>query len=142
MEGTTNYVKRSQRDYSMSLKLQIVRAIEQGELTTTGAQRKYGIQARSTLVSWLRKFGNFDWENKTPSHMPKTPEQQIMELEAKIKLLEKQKSFLEQQAHVADKKAIIFDMMIDLAEKEYRIDIRKNSCPEQSTYFENEKKRP
>ncbi len=80
MEGNTNYVKRSQRDYIMSLKLQIVRAIEQGELTTTGAQRKYGIQARSTLVSWLRKFGNFDWENKTPSHMPKTPEQQIMEL--------------------------------------------------------------
>lgn len=142
MEGNTNYVKRSQRDYSMSLKLQIVRAIEQGELSTTGAQRKYGIQSRSTLVSWLRKFGNFDWENKTPSHMPKTPEQQIMELEAKIKLLEKQKSFLEQQAHVADKKAIIFDMMIDLAEKEYRIDIRKNSEPEQSTYLENEKKRP
>jgi transposase len=142
MEGNTNYVKRSQRDYSMSLKLQIVRAIEQGELSTTGAQRKYGIQSRSTLVSWLRKFGNFDWENKTPSHMPKTPEQQIMELEAKIKLLEKQKSFLEQQAHVADKKAIIFDMMIDLAEKEYRIDIRKNSEPEQSTYLENERKRP
>ncbi len=142
MEGNTNYVKRSQRDYSMSLKLQIVRAIEQGELSTTGAQRKYGIQARSTLVSWLRKFGNFDWENKTPSHMPKTPEQQIMELEAKVKLLEKQKSFLEQQAQVADKKAIIFDMMIDLAEKEYRIDIRKNSQPEQSTYLDNKKKRP
>ena len=56
-----------------------------------------------------------------------------MELEAKVKLLEKQKSFLEQQAYVADKKAIIFDMMIDIAEKEYQIDIRKNSPPEQST---------
>jgi transposase len=142
MEGNTNYVKRSQRDYNMSLKLQIVGEIERGELSTTGAQRKYGIQARSTIVSWLRKFGNFDWENKTPSHMPKTPEQQIMELEAKVKLLEKQKSFLEQQAQVADKKAIIFDMMIDLAEKEYQIDIRKNSPPEQSTYLDNKKKRP
>ncbi len=65
--------------------------------------------------------------------MPKTPEQKIMELEAKVKLLEKQKTFLEQQAFVADKKAIIFDMMIDIAEKEYQIDIRKNSSPEQST---------
>ena len=61
--------------------------------------------------------------------MPKTPEQKIMELEAKVKLLEKQKAFLEYQANVADKKVIIFDMMIDLAEKEYQIDIRKNSQP-------------
>ena len=49
--------------------------------------------------------------------MPNTPEQKIMELEAKVKLLEKQKAFLEHQANVADKKVIIFDMMIDLAEK-------------------------
>jgi hypothetical protein len=81
---------------------------------------------------WLRKYGNFDWENQTPSNMPKSPEQRIMELEAKVKLLEKQKSFFEQQAHVADSKAIIFDMMIDLAENEYQIDIRKNSPPGQS----------
>jgi transposase len=65
--------------------------------------------------------------------MPKTPEQRIMELEAKVRLLEKQKTFLEQQAFVSDKKAILFDMMINLAEKEYQIDIRKNSPLEQST---------
>jgi transposase-like protein len=132
MEENSNYVKRSQRDYSMSLKLQIVSEIERGVLSITQARKQYGIQARSTVVQWLRKFGNFDWENQTPSNMPKTPEQKIMELEAKVKLLEKQKSFLEQQAYVADKKAIIFDMMIDIAEKEYQIDIRKNSPPEQS----------
>ncbi|MFV8270592.1 hypothetical protein ACNQGP_11755 [Flavobacterium sp. GT2N3] len=85
-----------------------------GILTITQARKQYGIQARSTVVQWLRKFGNFDWENQTPSNIPKTPEQKIMELEAKVKLLEKQKSFLEQQAYVADKKAIIFDMMIDI----------------------------
>jgi hypothetical protein len=62
-----------------------------------------------------------------------------MELEAKVKLLEKQKTFLEQQAFVADKKAIIFDMMIDIAEKEYQIDIRKNSPPGQSTILKNNK---
>jgi hypothetical protein len=69
--------------------------------------------------------------------MEKSPEQKIMELEARVKLLEKQKAFLEQQAFVADKKAIIFDMMIDIAEKEYKIDIRKNSSPEQSTNLKN-----
>ena len=48
-----------------------------------------------------------------------------MELEAQIKLLEKQKALLEREVFVADKKAIIFDMMIDIAEKEYKIDITK-----------------
>lgn len=142
MQTGTNYVKRSQQDYSMSLKLQIVGEIERGELTATSAQGKYGIQGRSTVINWLRKYGNFDWENKTPSHMPKTPEQKIMELEAKVKLLEKQKAFLEHQANISDKKVIIFDMMIDLAEKEYQIEIRKNSRPEQSKHLDNNKRRP
>jgi transposase-like protein len=126
------YVKRTQKDYSLTLKLQIVGQIERGELSTHQAKKQYGIQARSTVIQWLRKYGNFDWENQTPSNMPKSPEQRIMELEAKVKLLEKQKAFLEQQTHVSDSKAIIFDMMIDLAEKEYQIDIRKNSPPGQS----------
>jgi transposase len=129
----TRYVKRTQKDYSMSFKLQIVKEIERGQLTVTESTKTYGIQNRSTVVKWLRKFGNFDWENQTPFIMSKSPEQKIMELEAKVKLLEKQKSFLERQAFVADKKAIIFDMMIDIAEQEYKIDIRKNSPPEQST---------
>jgi hypothetical protein len=132
MEGDNNYIKRTQKDYTLSLKIQIVREIEAGELSTYAAQRKYGIQARSTVVTWLRKYGNFDWENQTPSNMPKTPEQKIMELEAKVKLLEKQKALLEHRSHISDSKAIIFDMMIDLAEKEYNIDIRKNLPPEQS----------
>ena len=125
----TNYVKRSQKDYSLSLKLQIVQAIEQGKLSTTGAQRQYGVQARSTVVNWLRKYGNFDWENQTPSNMPKTPEQKLLELEQEVRLLKKQKAFLEKQVKQSDRKAIMFDMMIDLAEKEYNIPIRKNSKP-------------
>jgi transposase len=127
------YIKRTQKDYSMPFKLQIVQEIEQGKTSISQVKKDYTIQSRSTIVQWLRKFGNFDWDNQTPFTMSKSPEQKTMELEAKVKLLEKQKAFLEQQAYVADKKAIIFDMMIDIAEKEYQIDIRKNSPPEQST---------
>jgi transposase len=135
------YVKRKQGDYPLSLKLQIVQEIEQRKLSTTGAQRKYGVQSRSTIIGWLRKYGNFNWENQTPSNMPKTPEQKMLELEQKVKLLEKQKAFLERQIEQADKKAIIFDMMIDLAEKEYNIPIRKNSLPEQSIDTDQKKKK-
>lgn len=125
----------------MSFKLTVVEEIEKGELSTTKACRKYGIQARSTVVSWLRKYGNFDWENQTPSHMPKSTEQKLMELEQKVRLLEKQKKHLKHQVAQADKKAVIFDMMIDLAEKEYNIPIRKNSSPKQSTSTEDSTKK-
>ena len=135
------YVKRTQKDYSMSFKLQIVQEIEQGKVSISQVRREYGIQSRSTIVQWLRKFGNFDWENQTPSNMLKSPEQRIIELEVQVKLLEKQKALLEREAYVADKKAIIFDMMIDIAEKEYQIDIRKNSPPEQSTILSKSNKK-
>ena len=128
MDGQNSYVKRTQKDYSLHFKLQVV---ESGAVSLSTARLKYGIQGESTIKKWLQKYGTFDWENQTPSNMPKTPEQRIMELEAKVKLLEKQKTYLEHQVSVSDKKAIIFDMMIDLAEKEYRIEIRKNSYPEQ-----------
>jgi transposase len=80
----------------MSFKLQVVQEIEQGRISTYKVCRKYGIQPRSIIVGWLRKFGNFDWENQTTFNMPKSPDQKIMELEAKVRLLEKQKTFLKQ----------------------------------------------
>jgi len=137
----TLYVKRTQKDYSLSFKLQIVKEIETGRLGITECKKKYGIQCRGTVVSWLRKYGNFDWDNQTPNAMQKTPEQRIMELEAEVKVLEKQKALLERQAYIADKKAIFFDMMIDLAESEYQIDIRKNSASAQSATSAEQKKK-
>ena len=138
MKSSTNkgYVKRSQKDYSLSFKLQLVEEIEQGLLTKSQAKTKYGIQGDSTVSKWLKKYGNFDWEHRSINTMLKTPEQKILELEAKIKLLEKQKNRAEHLAERADKKVIIFDMLMDLAEKEYSIDIRKNYTPELSTSIE------
>lgn len=135
------YIKRTQKDYNLSLKLQVVKEIEQGQISCKSAQRKYGIQAYSTVVAWLRKYGNFDWENKSYKRMPKTKDQKILELEQKVRLLEKQKNQLESQVKTADKKAIFFDMMIDIAEQEFKIPIRKKFSPEQSINLEKNKKK-
>jgi len=137
----SEYIRRTQKDYSMSFKLHVVQEIERGELSITSASRHYGIQGNETVSRWLRKYGNFDWENQTPPHMEKSPEQRILELEQQVKLLEKQKAFLEKQVETADKKAIIFDMMIDLAEKEFNIAIRKKCSPEQLTITGKNKKK-
>ena len=125
----SNYKKRTQKDYSLSLKLQIVQEIEQGLLTTTGAIDKYGVQAASTVRTWLKKYGNFDYQYTINQGMSKTPEQRILELEQQVKLLEKQKNRAEYLAERADKKVLLFDMMIDIAEKEFKIPIRKKQEP-------------
>tara|TARA_B110000444_G_C18772585_1_gene563316 strand:+ start:42 stop:467 length:426 start_codon:yes stop_codon:yes gene_type:complete len=127
------YVKRTQSDYTMSFKLSVVEEVESGFLNVTQAKVKYGIQGRSTVLNWLRKYGNFDWENQSFNSMSKSPEQKLLELVAKVKLLEKQNNRLANELKRSDDKAIIFDMMINIAEKEYNIPIRKNSSPEQST---------
>jgi transposase len=141
MEKEERYVRRTQRDYTLNFKLSVVSEVESGALSLSQASLKYGIQGDSTVKKWLRKYGKFDWENQSPNHMPKSQEQHILELEAKVKLLEKQKAQLEQQRHIADSKAVIFDMMIELAEKEYQIDIRKNLPPGQSNPLKKSDKR-
>lgn len=143
MKTPTNsvYVKRTQKDYSLSFKLQVVTQIESGELDRLSAHLKYGIQARSTITSWLRKYGTFDWENLNVTTVGKTPEQRITELEAKVKLLEKQKARAEHLAERADKKVIIFDMLVDMAEKQYDIAIRKNYTPELLSASQKSKKK-
>ncbi|WP_199726272.1 transposase [Aquimarina sp. BL5] len=139
---TTGSVKRTQKDYSLSFKLQLVEEVELGLLSKSQAKLKYGIQGDSTVTKWLQKYGTFDWENQAPKTMSKTPEQKILELEAKVKLLEKQKARAEHLAERADKKVIIFDMLVDMAEKEYDIQIRKNYKPELSITSKNNTKKP
>lgn len=135
------YVRRSSKDYSLSFKLEVIQEIESGELGIKEAQHKYGIQGNATVSTWLRKHGNFDWLNKSTVSMPKSKEQKLLELEQKVRLLEKQKKELEKKADFADKKVIFFDMMIDIAEEEFKIPIRKKYSPEQLSDLKSKNKK-
>ncbi|WP_211277440.1 hypothetical protein [Nonlabens spongiae] len=58
----------------------MVEEIESGQLSRLAAHLKYGIQARSTITSWLRNYRNFDWNDLSASIMSTTREQHIVEL--------------------------------------------------------------
>lgn len=131
-EKDYQYLKRSQKDYSMSFKLSVVKEVESGFISKRGAMRKYGIQGHGTITEWCRKYGTFDGYSIHSSRQMKSPEQKIHELEQKLRLLERENKFLEEQLVESEEKAAILDNLIDLAEKEYIIPIRKNSSPEQS----------
>lgn len=131
-ETKQEYVKRTQRDYTMPFKMAVVEEVERTGIGVCAVARKYGIQSESTVTAWLRKFGNFDVANKTNKPMEKSKEQRLLELEARVKLLERQNSRLQHELEMKDHKVAFFDMMIDMAEEEFKIDIRKNSSAGQS----------
>ncbi|MCO5267861.1 MAG: transposase [Brumimicrobium sp.] len=131
-KSKNQYIKRTQKDYSMSFKLAVVKEVESGEISTEAVMRKYGIQSHSTILNWRRKFGIFDLKNSSNSIFMKTPQQRIQELEQKLRLLESKNDFLEEQLMKAEDKAYILDKLIDIAEKEYMLPVRKNSFPDQS----------
>lgn len=124
--------KRTQKDYSLSFKLQVVKEIELGHLTRVQAMDKYGIQSGSTIRAWLKKYGNFalDYTIKQSKRMEKTPQQRILELEQELIFAKKQQAKLEHELSQSNKKVVLFDMMIDIAEEELDIKIRKKSDPE------------
>ena len=71
-------------------------------------------------------------DNTTQHKAMQTPEQRIKELEQRVKQLERHKQFLETRLTESEDKAAILDKLIDLAEEEYLIPVRKNSFPDQS----------
>jgi len=115
---STEKKKRSQRDYSLAFKLQVVSEVEKGEVSYKQAQKKYGIQGRSTVLVWIRKYGTFDWKELPTMSHKKTPEQRIKELEALL-TMEKEK------VHV-------LNVAIDIADELLKTDIRKKFLPKQS----------
>ena len=132
-ESEHKYVKRTQKDYSMSFKLSVVREYETGNVSLGYLKRKYGIQGDSTVRKWIEKFSNFDTVNQINRPMDKSKDQKLLELEQKVLMLERKNARLEKELEQKDLKADFFDLMINIAEKEYGISIRKNSFPGQST---------
>lgn len=124
-------IKRTQCDYTLAFKLAVVEQVEKGELTYRKAQAKYGIQGKSTVLTWLRKHGRLGWGVAASSAaMPidktlttLTPEQQIKVLQVQLK--------------EAQEKARLFEAVVDVLRKDYGVRIVKKplgkSCKNSSS---------
>lgn len=101
-KGRRVHKKRTQKDYSLAFKLQLVDEVEKGLLSYKEVQIKYGIQGRSTVLTWLRKHGRLEWTESTEMKKKSTPNNKIKELERKLKRLELEKRILNEAIDVAD----------------------------------------
>ena len=121
--------RRTQKDYNVAFKMHVVSEIEKGELNKNQAKFKYGIQGRSTVLRWLRKYSTLDWKTFNPTHLSKrekTPQQRIKELEA---ALDQEKLKVE-----------LYSTAIDIADKLHGTQIRKKYLAKQPKFYTNKKK--
>jgi len=121
-----SHKKRTQKDYSLPFKLQVIEEVEKGQLSYKQAQLKYGIQGRSTVLVWLRKHGRLDWSKGRYMKTRKIPQERIRELEREVKRLKGDKEILQ--------------IAIDVAEEELGIPIRKKYLAKLSKEQKQKKK--
>ena len=116
----TSNTKRTQRDYSLSFKLAVVDQVEKGELTYKQAQERYGIQGRSTVLVWLRKHGQLNWDQGA---LPLQPVKEV--LMSKAQTPEQRIKELEQQLADTQQKAEFFEAVVDVLKKDYGVRVTK-----------------
>ena len=121
--------KRSiSQTYSEDFKWKVVQEVLSGELSQAEAKRKYNIRSNAAILYWTRQLSGienpresrllFMPENKTIKNNKLTPDQ------IKIKQLE-------DALRKEQNRSLLYEKIIEIAEEEYRIPIRKKSGAEQ-----------
>ena len=125
-------VRRSQRDYSLPFKLAVVGEVGRGELSYKQAQRRYGIQGRTTVLTWCRRYAThfvtFQACGPTsptgPAAMSQTPEQRIKQLETELRAY---KQLSEKQLKDALDLNLLLRTMLQVVEEDHGIPLPKKS---------------
>ena len=123
--------RRTQRDYTMGFKLQVVAAVEKGDMTYRQAQKIYGIQGSSTVLKWLRKHGTLDWTHPIKRTMPESPKAKETPAR-KIKRLERQ---LEDERL----RNLLLNEVVDILDAEHGAGLRKKLIAKERDAFKDGK---
>jgi transposase-like protein len=123
--GSACWHAKKRVTYPVLVKHKIIAEIEQG-VSLSEIRKKYKIRSERTLYDWIRKSRNensllTDPTRVTMTKSPGKPARESAEIESLQKALD--------DAHLQVK---ALNMMIDLAEKDLKIDIRKKSGTKQS----------
>ena len=110
------------KTYSESLKREVVREVKAGLISKHEARRKYGIRGNSSVSVWIRKF---EGQTTNTSRLMNYNKSNKEDLIRHIKELERK---LEDEQLRAEG----YSKMIDIAEDQLKITIRKKSDTKQS----------
>ena len=117
---------KERRVFSDELKQQIIAKVESGKLSKEQARQVYQIKGKSAILYWMRKDAksNHTFTVQTNNTMA-AQDENTKELLLKIKQLER-------SLEDAELKAEGYSRMIDIAERELKISIRKKYNTKQS----------
>jgi transposase len=111
--------------YTDEFKYKVVQEYLNTDLSQLALLKKYGIKGSTCILNWMRKFGLEKPNNeqiKILQAMSKASEKTLYERE-----LEKKVKDLEQLLEHEKLRTTALNTMIDIAEKELKISIRKKS---------------
>lgn len=112
---------KGNRRYSDSFKREVIREVQEGHLSKAEALRKYNIPGSSSIIDWIRKFADTDIQEPKMDYSKSDKE----ELIKRIKELERK---LEDEQI----RSFGYNKMIDIAEEQLKISIRKKPDTKQS----------
>ena len=123
----TSKLRKTGRSYDESIRLKVVQELKAGFLSHRAASRKYGID-RKTLDNWVTQ--------SACTNLPPLKIAQIaladMKEDIKIKVLAKQVLDLTKALEQSQLKTIALETMIEVAESDLHIKIRKKRGTKQS----------
>lgn len=112
------------RSYTNLQKRTIVTAVEQGRMTIKEAQAAYGIRSGRTIRGWLLQYKSEKVEICIENTSPMAGEKASPE--------DPEKAALQNALQQAELKIKALNTLIDVAEEQLKIDIRKKSGAKQS----------
>ncbi len=119
--------------FSDDFKKEIIREVLSGKYTKTEAQQIYGIGGNSSILTWMRKFNlapKYNPPNKPPT--PVIPMSPIVENGFEELTKDEKIRVLEKALEIEKTKTMLYETMIEIAEKEYGLAIKKKSEPKRS----------
>ncbi len=109
--------------YSDEFKKSVIKEVLSGQICKDEARRRYGIKGKSTVLNWIRNFDT----SQTNGMKKKLPpiKRETAELEAENKRLR-------DELELERLRTLALNVMIDLAEEQFKVPIRKKAGAKQS----------
>ena len=108
--------------YSDVFKEMVVKEVLDGLISKEEARRKYGLKGSSSVLNWIRKFEAEKKEQMSGKKTISPTEQHELELENKR---------LREELEIERLRTLSLNVMIDIAEDQFKIPIRKKSGTKQ-----------
>lgn len=110
------------RNYSVAFKMKVVEEVENGLISVEAARKLYRIPGASTIAEWVKKYGMNERIGRTVNIMTRDEELELIRLRKEVKRLER-------ALDDSQLRAIAWESLIEVADEEYHLNLKKNFGP-------------